>query len=49
MDNTVTRIAIEMVVKKTLREITDSPERSTRNLVDMGLHFSNGRFHRIFF
>ncbi len=49
MDNTVTRIVIETVVKKTLREITDSPERSTRNLVDMGLHFSNGRFHRIFF
>lgn len=49
MDITTTRIVIETVVKKTLREIKDSPERSTRNLVDMALHFSNGRFHRNFF
>jgi len=49
MDNTATRIVIETVVKKTLREIKDSPGRSIRNLVDMALHFSNGRFHRSFF
>lgn len=49
MENTTTRIVIETVVKKTLREIKDSPERSIRNLVDMALHFSNGRFHRSFF
>lgn len=49
MENTTSRIIIETLVKKALREIRESPERSIRNLVDMALHFSNDRFHRSFF
>lgn len=49
MNNTISRVLIETVVKKALRDIKDSPERSMRNLVDMALQFSNGRFQRVFF
>lgn len=49
MVNSTSRIIIETVVKKTLSDIKDSPERSIRNLVDMALHFSNGRFQHSFF
>lgn len=49
MENTTSRIIIETLVKKALREVKESPERSIRNLVDMALHFSNDRFHRSFF
>lgn len=49
MEKSTSCIIIETVVKKTLREIKDSPERSIRNLVDMALLFSDGRFQRNFF
>lgn len=49
MENTVSRILIETIVKKTLKEIKDCPERSVRNLVDMALNFSEGRFQYRFF
>lgn len=49
MGKSTSRIIIETVVKKTLRDIKDSPERSIRNLVDMALHFSKGRFQHSFF
>lgn len=49
MENNVSRILIETIVKKTLKEIKDSPERSVRNLVDMALNFSKGRFQYRFF
>lgn len=49
MENSTSRIIIETVVKKALRDVKDSPERSIRNLVDMALHFSNGRFQHSFF
>lgn len=49
MENSTSRIIIETVVKKTLREIKDSPERSIRNVVDMALQFSKGRFQHSFF
>ncbi len=48
MNHTISYILIETLVRKTLREIKDSPERSTRNLVDMALHFSEGRFQKHF-
>ena len=35
---------MEATVRRTLKSIQDSPERATRNLVDLGLQFSNGRF-----
>lgn len=49
LENNPSRIIIETVVKRTLREIKDSPERSIRNIVDMALHFSKGRFQHSFF
>ena len=49
MSNTISRVLIETVVKKALRDIKDSPERSIRNLVDMALQFSKGRFQKVFF
>lgn len=49
MENSTSRIIIETIVKKTLREIKDSPERSIRNIVDMALQFSKGRFQHTFF
>lgn len=49
MSNNISRIMIETVVKRYLRDIKDSPERSIRNLVDMALQFSNGRFQQRFF
>lgn len=44
MAASINRILIETLVRKALRDIQASPERSVRNLVDMGLSFSKGRF-----
>ncbi|MCD7750171.1 MAG: hypothetical protein LUI10_00250 [Lachnospiraceae bacterium] len=49
MANNITHILTEAVVKNTLKEIEDSPERSIRRLVDMALNFSEGRFKNDFF
>jgi len=49
MKHTTSRIIIETILKKTLREMKETPERSIRNLVDLALHFSNGRFQHDFF
>lgn len=46
MEKSMSGILIETIVRKTLRDIKESPERSIRNLVDMALQFSNGRFQR---
>jgi len=43
------KIIIETMVRKTLKDIKKSPNRAMRNLVDMGLHFSKGRFQTYFF
>lgn len=43
------RILIETIVRKALRDIRETPERNTRNLVDMALNFSKGRFQMKFF
>lgn len=43
------RVLIETTVRNTLRQIKNDPERSVRNLIDMGLHFSEGRFQHHFF
>lgn len=45
----ISRVLIEITVRKALRDIQRSPERGIRNLVDMGLNFSDGRFQREFF
>jgi len=49
MKTTTSRIIIETMVRKALRDIKDSPERSSRNLVDMALQFATGRFQQHFF
>lgn len=49
MEKTMSRILIETVVKTTLKNLKEDPERSIRNLVDMALHFSGGRFQQSFF
>ena len=43
------QILIETIVRKAIRDIRDSPKRSTRNLIDMALNFSEGRFQSRFF
>lgn len=49
MKDDLSRVIIETVVKNKLRDIKQSPERCVRNLVDMALHFSEGRFQKRFF
>lgn len=49
INNTVRKTLIETFVRKALRDIQDSPERNIRNLVDMALSFSRGRFQTRFF
>ena len=42
------QILIETMVQRSLRDIACSPERTIRNLVDLALNFSHGRFQRNF-
>lgn len=44
----VNRMLIEANVRRTISRLQESPERETRNLIDMGLNFSNGRFQKKF-
>ena len=49
MENSMSRILIETTVRQTLKRLKENPKRSIRNLVDMALHFSEGRFQSRFF
>lgn len=49
MENNMSRILIETTVRQTLKGLRENPKRSIRNLVDMALHFSEGRFQSRFF
>ncbi len=49
MKKSMSRILVEIVVKRAIKSIKDSPERGIRNLVDMALQFSEGRFQKDFF
>ncbi|MBQ2785311.1 MAG: hypothetical protein IJF02_02245 [Oscillospiraceae bacterium] len=49
MGDAFSRILIQTTVRKAIRDIRETPQRSTRNLIDMALHFSNGRFQQEFF
>lgn len=49
MEQTDTRILIETIVRKYIRDLRAAPERSIRNLVDLALHFSDGRFQKALF
>ena len=44
MKKDMTKILVEATIRRTLKNIQESPARATRNLVDLGLQFSNGRF-----
>ena len=46
MQKTMSRMLIETSVRNALARCEESPERATRNLVDLGLNFSNGRFQK---
>ena len=43
------RIIIKTFIKTALKDSDESPERCTRNLVDMALNFASGRFQQSFF
>lgn len=49
MENSMSRILVQMTVKNALESIKEDPERGVRNLVDKALQFSNGRFQPYFF
>jgi len=49
MKKSMSRMLVETVVKRAIINIKDSPERGIRNLVDMALQFSEGRFQKNFF
>ena len=49
MKNTMSRILIESTVKRTIKSIRNDPKRSIRNIIDMALQFSDGRFQQQFF
>ncbi|MDO4343762.1 MAG: hypothetical protein Q4C50_03050 [Eubacteriales bacterium] len=49
MKNSMSQILLQMTVKNALKSIKEDPERGTRNLVDMALQFSEGRFQPVFF
>lgn len=48
MSYTLTQTLIETMVRKAIRDMKDCPKRSTRNLVDMALQFTNSDFQRQF-
>ncbi|MCD8353944.1 MAG: hypothetical protein LUC47_06495 [Clostridiales bacterium] len=45
----VNRTLIETFVRQKMKEMQEDPDRCTRTLVDMALHFSTGRFQKDFF
>lgn len=46
---TMSRLLIETTVRQTLKGLQQDPRRSVRNLVDLALQFSRGRFQSRFF
>jgi len=48
MGNNLNRALIETTIRNSIRQIKNDPERSMRNLIDMALSFSNGRFQKLF-
>lgn len=44
MKKDMTSVLVESNIRRTLKNIQEAPERATRNLIDLGLQFSSGRF-----
>ena len=40
----INQMLIESVVRRTLKNISASPKRSLRNIIDLALNFSSGTF-----
>lgn len=49
MSNAMNKILIASIVKKAIKEISYSPERGIRNIVDLATQFTKGRFQKEFF
>lgn len=49
MGESISRILIQTVVKRALKDLKETPERTLRNLVDMAQQFAGGRFQQKFF
>lgn len=49
MKSNLSRTLIETVVRNTLKDMREDPDRNVRKLVDMALQFSDGRFQQEFF
>lgn len=49
MNVNTNRIIIESMIRKSIRDIRDSPRRNTRKLIDMAYQFAEGRFQHYFF
>ena len=47
--NSTQRVWIETIVRRAFKNMEGSPGRNVRNLVDMALQFSDGRFQTLFF
>lgn len=48
MKSSLNRTLIETTIRNSIKQIKNDPERSMRNLIDMALSFSNGRFQKHF-
>lgn len=48
MEKSMNEVLIETTVNQAIKKIQNDPERATRNLVDIALNFSNGRFQQRF-
>ena len=42
------RTIIKTMLNKALRDIESDPDRSIRNLIDLGINFAKGRFQQEF-
>lgn len=49
METTMSRLLIEATVRQALKGLQEDPKRSVRNILDMALQFSEGRFQSRFF
>ena len=49
MKRSLNQTLIETTIRNAIKQIKDDPERNIRNLLDMALTFSNGRFQHHFF
>lgn len=48
MKSSLSRTLIETTIRNSIKQIKKDPERSMRNLIDMAMSFSNGRFQKHF-